>query len=146
MTMATNNHKYVFDSALEMKDAGLVASSAAAQVDSADKILNLGDSYMEGAVVIDVTAIEVATGNELYQIGWQLSDSATFASGIYEAATLCLGDSSVIGGDTDSATGRYILRVSNEHAGSIYTYARLYTTVSGTVATGINFSAHLCPG
>src|SRR5512147_404305 len=98
--MATNNHGYNFDAALELKDSGSVTSSAAAQVDSADKILNLGDAYVEGAVVIDVTTIEVATGNELYQIGWQLSDSATFASGIFEAATLCLGDSSVIGGDT----------------------------------------------
>lgn len=145
--MATNNHGYNFDAALELKDSSSVTSSAAAQVDSADKILNLGDSYVEGAVVIDVTTIEVATGNELYQIGWQLSDSATFASGIFEAATLCLGDSSVIGGDTDSAVGRYILRVSNEHKGTIYTYARLYHTISGTIdTTGITYSAYLTKG
>lgn len=144
--MATNHHKYNFDSGLEMKDAGLVASSAAAQVDSADKIINLGDSYVEGALVIDVTAIEVASGNEQYIIGWQLSDSSTFASGIYEGASLILGDSTVVGGDADSSTGRYVLRVSNEFNGTIYTYARVYTTVAGTVATGINFSAYLCPG
>lgn len=146
--MATNNHKYVFDANLELKDAGLVETSAAATVDSSAKILNLGDAYVEGAVVIDISAIEVASGNELYQIGWQLSDSATFSSGIYEAATLCVGDSSVIGGDADTAVGRYVLRVSNEHGGAIYTYARLYTTISGSIAGGggINFSAYLCPG
>lgn len=144
--MATNHHKYNFDANLEMKDAGLVASSAAAQVDSADKILNLGDSYVEGVVVIDVTAIEVATGDEQYIIGWQLSDSATFASGIVEAASLILGDSTVVGGDADTTTGRFTLRVSNEFDGAIYTYARLYTTCAGNIATGINYSAYLCPG
>lgn len=146
--MATNNHSYIFDAATELKDAGLVETSAAATVDASAKILNLGAAYMEGAVVIDISAIEVATGNELYQIGWQLSDSSTFASNIYEAATLCVGDSSVIGGDVDTAIGRYILRVTNEHGGTIYPYARLYTTISGSIAGGggINYSAFLTVG
>lgn len=143
--MATNHHKYVFDANLEMKDAGLVASSAAATVDSAAKILNLGDSYCEGVVVIDATAVEV-DANEQYIIGWQLSDSATFASGIVEAASLILGANEVVGGDADAIEGRYTLRVSNEFDGAIYTYARLYTTVAGTIATGINYSAYLSLG
>ena len=143
--MATNNHNFVFDSGLEMKDAGLVAASAAAQVDSADKILNLGDSFVKGVVVIDVTAVEVDNANEQYIIGWQLSDSATFASGIVEAASLILGDNSVVGGDADTSAGRFTLYVSNEFDGAIYTYARLYTTIAGTIGSGINYSAYLCP-
>ncbi len=43
----------------------------------------------------------------------------------------------------DSATGRYILRVHNDVQGTRYRYARVYTTVSGTVATGINYIAYL---
>lgn len=136
-------HNTQFDSLLEMKDAGLVATSAAAQVDSADKILNLGLGLVEGNLIVDVTAIEVATGNEVYEIEWQLSNSATFASGNVCASVLKLGDSSVNGSSADSAAGRYIQPVMNEFAGTMYQYARLYTRIAGTIATGINYSAFL---
>ena len=134
-----------FDSLLEMKDAGLVAASAAAQVDSANKILDLGESYFEANLVVDVTAIEVATGDEKYEIEFQLSDSETFASGVVCACVLKLGDSTVNGSSADSGTGRYIQPVRNEFADTIYRYARLYTRIAGTIATGINYSAFLSP-
>lgn len=142
--MPTNHHKYVFDAAMELKDAGLVAASAAAQVDGADKILDFGGAIMtEGDLVVDVTAIEVDTGNEKYEIEWQLSSSATFASAIVVAAVLKVGDSSVTGSSADNAIGRYVQGVSNEFAGTQYRYARLYTRIAGTIATGINYSAFL---
>lgn len=146
--MATQNHSYRFDANLEMKDAGLVASSAAAQVDSADKILDLGaSSYVEGVVVIDVTAIEVASNDELYDIEFQVSDSATFASNIWSVAVLQLGAAEVTSCDADNSTGRYFLRVANEFDGTLYRYARLYTKVGGSIAGGggINYSAFLSP-
>jgi hypothetical protein len=142
--MATNNHCYNFDAALQLKDAGLVASSAAAQVSSADKILDLGAGYVEGDLVIDRTATEVDTGNEKYEIEWQLSASSTFASGIFCATVIKVGDSTVNGSSADTpATGRIVQGVSNEYDGTIYRYARLYTRIAGTIATGINYSAYL---
>jgi hypothetical protein len=51
-----------------LKDAGLVASSAAGQVDSSDKIVDLGEGLVEGKFIIDVTAIEIDTNNEEYEI------------------------------------------------------------------------------
>lgn len=135
----------IFDSLLEMKDAGLVASSAAAQVDSADKIADLGKSLFEANLVVDITAIEVASADEKYEIELQLSDSATFASGVVCAHVLKLGDSSVNGSSADSAVGRYIVPICNEFNGTIYRYARLYTRIAGTIATGINYSAFLSP-
>lgn len=142
MTQIRNIH---FDSLLEMKDAGLVAASAAAQVDGADKILDLGESYFEANLVVDVAAIEVASGDEKYEIEFQLSDSATFASGVVCACVLKLGDSTVNGSSADSGTGRYIQPVRNEFADTIYRYARLYTRIAGSIATGINYSAFLSP-
>ena len=126
-----------------MKDAGLVAADAAAQVDSADKIVNLGAGLVEGKLIVDVTAIEIASNDEVYKISLQGSSSAAFASVIEDLAILTLGAAEVIGGDQDSATGRYIVPFSNEKKGTIYPYARVYTDVSGTIATGINFTAHL---
>lgn len=141
--MAQQNHKYLFDASGEMKDAGLVAASAAAQVDAANKILDLGaGSYVEGTVVIDATAVEVDSSNEMYTIGWQLSNSATFASGIVERAAIALGHSTPLPGDTSLGVGRYTLKVDNECGGTLYRYARLYTTVAGTIGTGINYTAY----
>lgn len=140
-----NNHSYLFDEDLEFKDAGLVAASAAAQVDAAAKIVDLGAGYVCGDLVIDVSVIEIASNDELYEIGFQVSSSSTFASTIEEVCALKLGALEVTNGDVDSTATRYILRVSNEMQGVIYRYARVYTTVSGTIAGGggINYTAFL---
>lgn len=141
-----HNLQFSFDSALQLKDAGLVASSAAAQVSSADKILDLGDSAsMEAYLVIDATAIEVGTGDEKYEILWQTSSSPTFASDILTSASLLLGDSSVTASSADSAAGRYVILVSNTVDNTPRRYGRLYTRIAGTIATGINYSAFLAP-
>jgi len=135
--------RYMFDSDLEMKDAGLVASSAAAQVDSAAKIIDLGTGVVKGVVNIDVSAIEIASNDEVYDICVQLSSSATFASTYVTAAKLELGANEVLQGDQDSTTGRYKLYFDNEYDGTYYRYCRLYTVVAGTIATGINYIAHM---
>lgn len=133
-----------YDDLLELKDAGLVAASAAAQVGGVDKILDIGAGDLEGDIIIDATAVEVDSGNEIYTIGAQISDSATFASGIYEVTAIQLGDSVPLHGDTDMGVGRYVLPFQNRIAdGVAKRYLRIYTTVAGTIATGINFSAYL---
>jgi hypothetical protein len=129
---------------LPLKDAGLVATSAAAQVGGVDKILDIGSGNYEADIVIDVSACEVATGDEAYRIGVQISDSATFASGFYEVVALSLGDASPLAGDTDMGVGRYIIPFRNQIAdGVTKRYLRLYTTVAGTIATGINYKAYV---
>jgi hypothetical protein len=80
-----------FDASLVLKDAGAMTSSGVCTVDSSAKILDLGSGAMEADIVIDVSAIELETGDERYVIGAQISDSATFASGIYEVCALILG-------------------------------------------------------
>lgn len=132
-----------FDAELEFKDAGLVASSDAAQVDAADKIVDFGKALFEGVMVIDVSAIEIADNNEEYYIIVQGSSSATFASDIQNLAMLDLGATEVRhGGAIDSLVGRYHLFFSNEQKDTVYRYGRVFTFVEGTVGTGINFTAH----
>lgn len=141
----SQHHSYVFDSALEFKDAGLVAADAAAEVDASAKIVDLGAKFFRAAMVIDVSAIEIASNDERYDIIVQLSSSATFASVILDRATLPLGCLEALPGDQDSTVGRYILYFDNEMDGTIYRYARVYTDVTGTVATGINYTAWAAP-
>ena len=135
----------MYDFTLSMKDAGLVAASAAATVYGAAKIANVGNARVDGRLVIDVTAIELASNDELYSVAIQGSTSATFASAIEELAVVNLGAAEVIGGDSDSTVGRYEIPFSNVKAGVTYPYLRVYTTVAGTVATGINYVARIEP-
>ena len=142
MANDTNRRSYTFDADLQLKDAGLVAASAAAQVDSADQILDVGTSVFDGVAVIDVTAIEIASNDEHYRIAIQGSNSATFASGIETLAELDMGATEVRdGGAQDSTVGRYELRFRNWQNDATYRYVRAYTFVGGTVATGVNYSA-----
>jgi hypothetical protein len=141
-TSAKHRPSFTFDAELEFKDAGLIAADAAATVDSVAKIVDLGEGLVEGNLIIDVTAIEIASNDERYEIQMQFSDSSSFASGVVGGATQVLGALEVlIGTDTDSTTGRYVLPFRNEVNGTWYRYARVYTNVAGAIATGINYVA-----
>jgi hypothetical protein len=131
-----------------LKDAGLIAADAAAQVGGSAKVLDLGVGLVEGDIVIDVSAIEIATGDERYNIIAQFSSSSTFASDVVIGAILPLGDGSTIatafggsGVDVDDGAGRFVLPFRNERNGVWRRYMRLFTDVTGTIATGINYTA-----
>ncbi len=126
-----------------LKDAGLVAADAAGTVDSSAVIVNLGAGLVEGHLIIDVTAIEIADNDENYIISLQGSSKSDFADTIEDLAILELGALETLGGDQDSTIGRYKVPFRTERNGTIYQYARVYTDVTGTIATGINFSAYL---
>lgn len=144
MTAMRSMPNYTFDAALELKDAGLIAASAAAQVDGAAKIVDVGDAIFSGIVVFDVSAIEIASNDEEYDLLIQGSNSATFASGIENLAQLNLGATEVRqGGAQDSVTGRYLLPFVNIQADVTYRYLRHYIVVAGTIATGINHTARI---
>jgi len=137
MSTSSQIRSYTYDSSQVLKAAGLVAASAASAT-----ILNVGDALFEGVAVVDVTAIEVATTDELYTLIIQGSTSPTFASDIENLVSLNLGASAARpGGAKTSTTGRYEIEFMNEQNGVTYPYIRIYTLVAGTIATGINYSA-----
>lgn len=80
-----------FDSTLVLKDAGLVAASAAATVDGVAKVIDLGQGNVDADVIIDVSACEVASRDESYRIGIQLSSNEDFSDDVYEVESLQLG-------------------------------------------------------
>jgi len=136
------NNSYVIDGELQLKDAGLIAASAAAEVSSVAQILDMGLAFYQGAVILDISAIEFDTANEVYGIFIQGSNSATFASGVVNLGGINLGDAAN-GANDDTATGRRVLLFNNEINGTLYRYLRLYTVVGGTIVTGINYTAWL---
>lgn len=135
---------FPYDNDLLLKDADLVAASAAAQVSGAEKILDVGAARMEGTVVIDVSAIETDSSNEAYDLILQGSNSASFASGVENLASLNLGHTSGRdGGAQTNSAGRFELPFTNEQDDTTYRYLRMYTKVAGTIATGINYKAFI---
>lgn len=147
-TAAKHRASFTFDADLEMKDAGLIAADAAWGVGGSAKVLDVGTGRFCGKAVIDVSAMEIASGDERYTFIIQGSSSPTFASDIVILAALPVGDGSTIGTafggsgvDVDDATGRYVLPFTNERNNIYYRYIRGWTDVAGTIATGINFTA-----
>lgn len=78
----------MYDVALRLKDAYLVAASAAGQVSSADKVLDIGEAEYHGLLVVDVTAIEIASNDELYKIKVQGCVREDFAHSYEDLAIL----------------------------------------------------------
>lgn len=136
-------NKVFFDTALIVKDAGLVAASAAAEVGESPKVVNVGNAVLISSIQVDVTAIEIASNDEKYAIKVQGSTNADFSANYEDLCILELGAKEVLGGDVDSSVGRYIMPFCNTRLNVIYPYLRVYTEVSGAVATGINYSAIL---
>lgn len=107
-------------------------------------IVDCGEAELQAFAVVDVTAIEIASNDELFTIAIQGSTSSTFASAIECLAILELGAKEVLNYcDTDSTTGRYSLPVYNVRNGTTYRYLRLICDVAGSISTGITFSARL---
>lgn len=140
--MVNYNNSYTFDVATLLKDAGLIKTDGAAQVGGAAAVVNLGAAYAEGVVVIDVTAIEVDTASDLYNIILQGSADAAFTAPVNLGMVQLGHTTALAGGSATSTTGRYYLRFQNERNGVIYPYIRIYNDVDATaLATGINYSA-----
>lgn len=120
-----------------------LAASDVVQKDAADRILKIGRGRNDFSWVVDVSAIEIASNDEVYTFLLQGSNSATFASGIVNLAMLQLGATEVLlGGAGDSVVGRYMLGVANDMLAD-YDYVRLNVIIAGTIAVGITFSSWL---
>lgn len=136
--MSANNFlNFTFDSDLVLKSAGLLASSTDGD------ILDLGAGLVDGFIVFDVTAIEVASGDEIYTVSLEGSNVAAMSSGSVCLAKKVFGNLVVPMDAALSAAGRYVLPFRNEENGTVYRYVRLSTLIAGDIATGINFSAFI---
>lgn len=126
-----------YDDALVLHEWGTALTASDFGTDASDSALirDLGAGLVEGDVIIDVSQLDVDTGNEMVTIGVQISSSATFASDNYQVACIQIGDAAALAGDTDMTTGRYVLPFNNMIAdGTTKRYMRIYFTIAGTVA------------
>jgi hypothetical protein len=137
--MPINQKGFTFDALDLLKAAGAITATAASS------ILDKGAARWDGRVIVDVSALDVANGDEAYELRVQLSNSSSFASGIQTVGAFKFGDSSVTGGSADTVVGRYELGVSTEFNGTIYRYIRINAVIAGTTPS-INYVAFLATG
>jgi len=135
--MANVYSQYTYDDALSLKDAGLVATTTTEAT-----IVDLGAGLVDGYLVIDVSAVEVASTDEIYLICLEGSNVAAMTSGSVTLASIEMGNATAPA-DADTGTGRFVVPFRNEQNGTTYRYVRIYTEVAGTIATGINFLAFI---
>lgn len=133
---------YPVDDDLLLKASAAVTSSAAGSL-----ILDVGDGLIDPAtVVVDVSAMDIVSNDEQYDIVLQGSPDAAFgtAGNIVELGSITLGckEAKRTDGDADDTTGRFIFHVRNERNGTVYRYLRIYTVVAGTTPT-ITYKAWL---
>ena len=133
--------QFTYDNALLIRAVGAAITST----ETGSVILDLGNGFQCGDLVLDVTAMDVTTGDEAYSVMLEVSPDATFgtAGNIRVAAELRIGGATFTApnGAAD-AVGRFVIPFRNERNGTIYRYARLYTLIAGT-SPSITFSAFL---
>ncbi len=135
-----------YDAALLLKAAAAVSASADGSL-----ILDVGAGLMNAEMIVDVTALEINSNDESYEVVLQGSSDALFgtAANIMPLASLTIGDHAstrlaLHAMGADDAIGRFLVPVRNERNGTLYRYLRITTIVTGTIAAGgCNFSCWL---
>lgn len=138
---------YLVDTQLILKAAGAAQTASA----NGSLILDLGGSgqdftpMVHFSMMVDVSAIDVTTGDESYRLILEGSDSDTFASAIEPLCEVSLGGAGAglpANGDVASDTGRYVVKGCNLRNEHTYRYARLTWVIAGTTPS-ITFVAGL---
>jgi hypothetical protein len=103
------------------------------QIAAADVVLKIGKGRQDMALVVDVSALDTASGDELYSLLLQGCSVNSFSGQpIENLAHLELGHTSVRkGGARTSPIGRYAIPVSNDLI-SEYEFVRLRLVAAGT--------------
>ncbi len=147
-----NDRAYNFDANLVLSDgAAAYTATGYAQVGGANAILDLGGNQstspaqqarMDAVVVIDVSAIDITSGNETYKLIVVGSNDPGLATGNVELAAIQLGKGAsleILNG-ADSVTGQYEIFFSTNQAGTLYEFLGLYVVAGGTTPS-ITFTA-----
>lgn len=140
---------HTIDALTVMKPPGLIGTANAVAATSV--IIDVGDHPIRADLVINVTALETASTDEVYVIILQGSPDALFgtATNIVELAHIQLGAKvgRLSDADIDDTAGQFIIPIRNTYpvAGFpvCFRYLRLWNVNVGTIATGINWSAAL---
>lgn len=143
MAFDKHSRNAIFDKLCELKDAGAITASVEGKVDGSAVEFDTGGGRTLGNVVVDVSAMEADSSDELYVIKLQGSNVSGFATELTDLVAISLGYDDVLVADEDKGVDRYIFPFTNVFGKTTYRYLRIYCEISGTMVTGINFSSFL---
>lgn len=139
--MANLYSQFTYDNSLLIRATGVAITAT----ETGSVILDVGAGLVKGHLVVDVTAMDVTTGDEAYSLMLEGSPDAAFgtAGNIRVVSELRIGGATFTApnGAAD-AVGRFAIPFRNERNGTLYRYLRLYTLIAGTTPS-ITFSAFL---
>lgn len=139
--MAKQQRGVTFDALTQLKDAGAVTASAAAQVAAANRVLDLGSGRVDAVIFDDVSAIGNAADHK-YELETQLSNDITFATGVVIGPVQRLGNAATTFASANSVPGRYETPFTNEVNGVRYRYLRRFHRIAGTTPS-ISYVSYL---
>lgn len=134
-----------FDAATELKDAGVVTVSGAAQVKGAARVVNMGLAFFEAVVIVDFDALDVAGGDEGYEVRIQGSNDPTFATDVSILGSIRAGVGTVTGESGTVGIGRRSITLLNQgEDGQPLQYIRAFHVITGGVGGGsVNYRAFI---
>lgn len=121
----------------------LTASAVVKTNDDGATAMDIGPGRHDFTLVVDITALDIASANELVTFVLRGSANADM-SDPQQLAILQVGaTASRLGGAIDSVIGRYLVEAANEAPmGTEWEYVDLDVIVSGTTPS-VTFSAYL---
>lgn len=143
--------QFPLDTANYLHDSAAKTATFAGEVSGAAKIIDLGvnKKFLQARLVLDLTALDLTTGDEAYTVQLQYSDNTSFNdAGLVQSRVLfrfgAATASTSAGFDQffNTVAGRYDAIVESTYAGLQYRYLRLKTVLAGT-SPSITFSAFL---
>ncbi|EHK77694.1 hypothetical protein SM0020_12240 [Sinorhizobium meliloti CCNWSX0020] len=122
--------------------AAAVTADGQSQVGGAAAEKKLGPGRFEGVLIIDVSAIDISSADEVYHLCLQGAASGADAFTTTETlAQISLGATAARpGAAINSVIGRYEIPFITEQHDTVYDWVRLYVDVAGTTPS-ITFKA-----
>lgn len=112
--------------------AAAITADGVTQVGGADATKKVGAGRFEAVLIVDVSAIDISSADEVYHLLLQGSNASNFSS-VETLAQLSLGATAARpGGAVNSVVGRYEIPFITEQHDTVYDYIRLYADVAGT--------------
>ena len=147
-----DNRGKIFDALCELHGVGVLAGGAG----TAHTAWDSGGGYTEGKLIIDITACSSGATTEDYEIWLQGSPTGTFTTFdtlfAIKFGAIATGTDGFLNCRVSSRATfpgptllplRMVYPFCNDFAGTVYRWLRLYTAISATAATGINYYAFL---
>ena len=130
------------DASLILKDAGAVTADGAGTVDGNPRVVNVGTGLLKAAWVNDISTLDLAGGDEVYDIILQGSTDPTFATNVSVLARIRAGAG--IGEDSFGIGRVSRLFTNTAEDGEVLPYLRVYSDVTaGAGGASINFQSYI---